>query len=207
MNSIAGNIRYALGWLKCRIGCDTTGWQHIVTYPVLKGTYLNALPFFTEVGREGTKLDEPEVVQVKPEEVSTKFVGWEDEVMTIVQVRRNRLPEDVLIRYLVLEHDQPFKMGNSNCWSFGLLYIGVRARGSCRRCSKMPELHRRESLPTDGLLGTCNAYTPRKWCRTSHRGNRPISMYSPRLLFCAEAQPGRVHPRHPHRRVQQEGRN
>ncbi|KAF9051513.1 hypothetical protein BJ165DRAFT_1340332, partial [Panaeolus papilionaceus] len=62
---------------------------HIVTYPVLKGTYLNALPFFTEVGREGTKLDEPEVVQVKPEEVSTKFVGWEDEVMTIVQNMTN----------------------------------------------------------------------------------------------------------------------
>ncbi|PPQ69425.1 hypothetical protein CVT24_001474 [Panaeolus cyanescens] len=60
-------------------------YKHVVVYPVLKGTYLNLVPFYTEVGKEGSQLNGPEVVEVSTDEVASKFVGWEDEVLVLVK--------------------------------------------------------------------------------------------------------------------------
>lgn len=64
--------------------CDI---QHIITYPISHGKYLNWIGFVTIPGGEGTTYPKKWVIDSTQEEVTAHFSGWEPEVDQMLKVR------------------------------------------------------------------------------------------------------------------------
>lgn len=70
-----------------RIYADSSGIQHIITYPISHGKYLNWIGFVTIPGGEGTTYPHNWVIDSTQDEVAAHFSGWEPEVDQMLQVR------------------------------------------------------------------------------------------------------------------------
>lgn len=64
-----------------------SGIQHIITYPISHGKYLNWIGFVTIPGGEGTTYPHKWVIDSTQDEVAAHFSGWEPEVDQMLQVR------------------------------------------------------------------------------------------------------------------------
>ena len=60
--------------------------QHIITYPISHGKYLNFVGFVTIPGGEGTIYPHKWVRDVKKEDVLAAYPGWEPEVDQMLSV-------------------------------------------------------------------------------------------------------------------------
>ena len=69
-------------------GAEHGHFQHIITYPISHGKYLNWIGFVTIPGGEGTTYPKKWVVDATQEEVAAHFPGWETEVNQMISVRR-----------------------------------------------------------------------------------------------------------------------
>lgn len=64
----------------------TSDLQHIITYPISHGKYLNWIGFVTIPGGEGTTYPQKWVIDSTQDEVAAHFSGWEPEVDQMLQV-------------------------------------------------------------------------------------------------------------------------
>lgn len=68
-----------------RLSCLTT-LQHIVTYPVSRGRFVNVVPFYTDYSQEDTPFMGSYIGSATNEELLQVYDGWEPEVMTLLRV-------------------------------------------------------------------------------------------------------------------------
>ena len=61
--------------------------QHVITYPISHGKYLNLVAFVTIPDAEGTTYPHKWVIDAKKEDVLSAYSGWEPEVDQMLSVR------------------------------------------------------------------------------------------------------------------------
>lgn len=64
--------------------------QHVVSYPVSHGGFINWIGFKTRPEMEGTLYEGKSAEEAPKEEILELFDGWEKEVQDMTQVRRTR---------------------------------------------------------------------------------------------------------------------
>lgn len=68
----------------------------MTVYPMARGTMVNFAAFRADYAREDTTLDGPAVTPVSSDTFAGDFVGWEEEVRCLIDVRAVILPAPVM---------------------------------------------------------------------------------------------------------------
>jgi hypothetical protein len=66
--------------------------QHVVSYPIAKGSLINLVAFFSQSEEEGVPCQDDSVQEVPLQEVLERFEGWEEEVMVLLEVPLALIP-------------------------------------------------------------------------------------------------------------------
>lgn len=63
--------------------------QHVITYPISHGKYINFVGFVTVPGAKGTTYPRKWVTDASRDEMAAHYAGWEPEVGEMLAVRRH----------------------------------------------------------------------------------------------------------------------